>query len=126
MMKTKGIIALATMVVLASFSTAHAGKRLTTSSSAGSDGVECTVVNVSDTKTITVDVNVRAQFAGAVVASFAGVVLAPKGGTTLLNGGPGRWCEFVVVSGGSTKDLRANMVVFDSGAVAGIEAARDK
>jgi hypothetical protein len=36
------------------------------------------------------------------------------------------WCEFVVESGGSAKDLRASMVVYDEGAIAASDQAREK
>ena len=36
------------------------------------------------------------------------------------------WCEFLVVSGGSAKDLRANMVGYDGAVVVATEPARDK
>lgn len=126
MVNMKGSIVLAAMVVLVAASTAHAGKRLTTSSSGLSDSVDCTIVNVSDTKTITVDIKVRNQTAGGVISSFLGVILPPFGGRLDDGIGPDLWCEFVVVEGGAAKDLRASMVVYEGGVVTTIEPAREK
>ena len=127
MINLKGIVVLAVMVVLVGASTAHAGKRLTTGSSGLSTRVECTVVNVSDQKTITVDIIVRTG-SGGVATQALGIVLPPLTTILVVNTATDRRCEFVVVSGGSAKHLRGSMVVYDpdTSTVATIEHAREK
>lgn len=104
---------------------AHAGKRLATALSGLSAGGECNVVNVSDAP-ITVQITMRGV--GGQVVSQARPTLNAGQGTFLRVTGGDRWCEFVVISGGSAKDLRASMVVYDPdlGTVAAIETAREK
>jgi hypothetical protein len=120
----KGLVVLVAIVVLFGAAAAHAGKRLTTGSSGGSSVLECTVVNVSDTKTITVAMRAR-SISGAVVSEAPGVVLPPLQGELIFGAGD-QWCEFVVVSGGSAKDLRASAVMYEAGNVVGSEPAREK
>jgi hypothetical protein len=125
MTNTKWIVASAAMIILVGASTAHAGKRLTTGISGNTTSVQCGVVNVSETKTITVTIRVH-DSTGAVVDSLINAELGPLARATESSAGSYRWCEFLVVSGGSSKDLRANMVGYDGAVVVGIEAARDK
>lgn len=125
MMNMKGIVVFAAMAVLVGASTAHAGKRLTTGISGGTSSVQCGVVNVSETKSITVSILVH-NSAGAVVASLVNAVIPPLARASDSFAGSYLWCEFLVVAGGSAKDLRANMVAYDGAVVVATETARDK
>jgi hypothetical protein len=125
MMNTKRIVVFAAIAVLVGASTAHAGKRLTTGISGATSSAQCGVVNVSATKSITVSILVH-NAAGAVVASLLNAVIPPLARASDSFAGSYLWCEFLVVAGGSVKDLRANMVAYDGAVAALSEPARDK
>jgi len=114
------------VIALLDASTAHAGKRLTTGPSGFSAGVQCSVVNTSESKTLVVRVIVRNS--AGIAVSQSDQNLSPL--TTSASGvaGSGLWCEFVVLSGGSAKDVRATLVVYDPdlSTVGAIEPAREK
>lgn len=122
----KNLLVLAAAIMLLCASTVHAGKRLTTGQSGSSAGIQCSAVNVSETKTLEVHVAVRN--ASGVVVSQGDHALGPL--TRAVRGvvGAELWCEFIVLSGGSAKDVRASMVVSDPdlSTVAAIEPAREK
>jgi hypothetical protein len=122
-MKVKGQMALAALLALVGASTAHA-KSLTTSASGVTFGIECTAVNVSKTKTITLNFIVRGRLGGE-LGRIDDHVLPPLTGHLLGSNGSDRFCEFEIVSG-PAKDLRASMIVFDPGfgEVVAIEPAR--
>ena len=121
----KVLAAAAVLLVVVGSSTAHAGKRLTTGPSGISDLVECTLVNVSESKTLTVSIVIR-NAAGAVTTQFPNISVPPLNRRGLTSIGAHQWCEFVVESGGSAKDLRASMVVYDGGVIAASDQAREK
>lgn len=116
-------VVLASLVVLASAASAHAGRTLTTgSSSFMADFTECRVVNVSTTKTVKLNVQLRNK-AGVAVVSALNVSLSPFQGSFVAGPHPEAWCEFTVLSGGA-RDIRANMSVLEGGTVAAMEIAR--
>jgi hypothetical protein len=114
---------LAALIPLVGASTAHAGKRLTTGASGVSHSVECTVVNASETKTIGVRVNARTVNSVLATQDF---VIPPLASRLVSAAGGDRWCEFIVLEGGSARDLRASMLVLVGGSVTAIDPAREK
>lgn len=124
-MGTIRVLALTLLTMCLGAPMAHAGKRLTTALSGLSAGGECNAVNVSD-KPLTVQIAMRTTTGQAV--SQGEHVLSPGQGTFRRVTGGDHWCEFVVTSGGSAKDLRATMVIYDPdlGTVAATEPAREK
>jgi hypothetical protein len=120
----KVLSAAAVLLVVVGSSTAHAGKRLTTAPSGISELVECTLVNVSETKTLSVSIIRNA--AGQVTTQSPNTSVPPLNRRGLISTGAHLWCEFVVDAGGSAKDLRASMVVYDEGAIAASDQAREK
>ena len=123
----KRLVVLAAIVVLFGSAPAHAGGRLTTGSSGGSE-VECAVVNISETKTITVAIKSRRIGSSTPIDEDLSAVLLPLRGNFGVDGGgfTDVWCEFLVVSGGSAKDLRGSMLMYDGTTFVGTEPAREK
>ncbi|HYC55551.1 MAG TPA: hypothetical protein VEL28_11515 [Candidatus Binatia bacterium] len=121
MKRTFAMIVMATLI-LSGAAAAHAGKRVTTGSSGLTEMVECTVINVSETKPVIVDIRVRNAF-GGVVTQLPAQNIPPLSRGLVAFSATDLWCEFVVISG-STKQLRANSVMYENGAVIGTEAAR--
>ena len=117
------LVALVTLI-LSLPASAHAGKRLTTGSSGLTDSIECTVINVSETAPVTVNIRVRNAF-GGLVTQIPALEIPPGSRGLLAANGTDMWCEFIALSG-STKNLRANMAMYDNGSLAGTEAARGK
>ena len=124
--KTRLLLIAAAWLVLSSAVAAQAAKRLTTGSSGLSSRIECHVINVSETKIVVVNAKVRNSI-GTVVNGGSDVTLSPLRRTIAGLSGSDLWCDVLIVSG-STKDVRANMVIHDgtSNDVVGTEAAREK
>jgi hypothetical protein len=124
-MKTLVLVAVTVSFILSSAVVAHAGKRLTTGASGLSSNVECTVLNVSETKDITVITKIH-NGAGVLLSQSGEVTLGPGVRTFSGHAASDLWCEFLIVSG-STKDVRGSMVIYEgSGNVVATEVAREK
>ncbi|HYC00595.1 MAG TPA: hypothetical protein VEC57_15785 [Candidatus Limnocylindrales bacterium] len=123
-MKAATLLLAVVTLVLGNSDTANAGKRLTTGSSGLADGVECTVINVSEDKPAIVEIKVRNAF-GFVVAQQPAQEILPGSRGLLAFNATDLWCEFVVISG-SSKQLRASSVMYDGSLMVNTEVAREK